>query len=260
MSKQTEVALEVRGPRATVTFRTEAGVNVLSPAVIEWLGRTAAEIDKRNDVRAVVFRAEGKAFLAGADIKAMAGFDRDAAHDMSVAGHSAFDLIENLAPITVAAIQATAAGGGCELALACDFRLAVKTAKIGQPETLLGLIPGWGGTQRLARIVGKGKAIELILTGDMTTAQEAYRLGLVNKVVPAGAVLKEAQGLARKIVSKSKFPVAASLRAITEGLAVPIEEGLRIEANQFVGLADTDDIREGVSAFLEKRQPDFNDK
>jgi enoyl-CoA hydratase/carnithine racemase len=144
--------------------------------------------------------------------------------------------------------------------MACHMRICSDRARLGQPEINLGIIPGWGGTQRLARIVGKGKAIELILTGDMTTAQEAYRLGLVNKVVPAGAVLKEAQGLARKIVSKSKFPVAGALRAITEGLAVPIEEGLRIEANQFVALADTDDIREGVSAFLEKRQPDFKDK
>jgi enoyl-CoA hydratase len=168
--------------------------------------------------------------------------------------------IEKATKPVIAAINGFCLGGGLELAMACHMRICSDRARLGQPEINLGIIPGWGGTQRLARIIGKGKAIELILTGDMTTAQEAYRLGLVNKVVPAGAVLKEAQGLARKIVSKSKVPVAAALRAITEGLAVPIEEGLRIEADQFVGLADTDDIREGVNAFLEKRQPDFKDK
>lgn len=144
--------------------------------------------------------------------------------------------------------------------MSCHMRICSDRARLGQPEINLGIIPGWGGTQRLARIVGKGKAVELILTGDMIRAQEAYRLGLVNKVVPAGAVLKEAQGLARKIVSKSKFPIAAALRAICEGLECTIEEGLELEADQFVGLADTEDIREGVSAFLEKRQPQFKDE
>jgi enoyl-CoA hydratase/carnithine racemase len=140
------------------------------------------------------------------------------------------------------------------------MRICSDRARLGQPEINLGLIPGWGGTQRLPRIVGKAKALEMILTGDMITAQEAYRIGLVNKVVPAGAILKEARGLARKIVSKSKFPVAATLHAVTEGVQVTVEEGLEIEREQFVGLADTEDIREGVSAFLEKRQPEFKDK
>ena len=160
----------------------------------------------------------------------------------------------------IAAINGFCLGGGLELAMSCHIRICSDRARLGQPEVNLGLIPGWGGTQRLARLVGKGKAIEMILTGDMITAQDAYRLGLVNKVVPAGVVLKEARGLARKIVSKSRFPVAAALKAINDGLAVPIEEGLKIEAEQFVGLADTEDIHEGVNAFLEKRQPQFKDR
>ncbi len=144
--------------------------------------------------------------------------------------------------------------------MACHMRICSDRARMGQPEINLGIIPGWGGTQRLPRLAGKGKAIELILTGDMLTAQQALSLNLVNKVVPDGAVLKEARGLARKIVTKSKFPVAAALKAINDGLQLSIEEGLRLEAEQFVGLADTEDIREGVSAFLEKRQPQFKDR
>jgi enoyl-CoA hydratase len=132
--------------------------------------------------------------------------------------------------------------------------------RLGQPEINLGIIPGWGGTQRLPRLIGRGKAIELILTGDMIRAQEAYSIGLVNKVVPAGAVLKEARGLARKLVAKSRLPTAAALRAIDAGLQVPIEEGLKIETEEFVGLQGTEDAMEGVSAFLEKRQADFKDR
>jgi enoyl-CoA hydratase/carnithine racemase len=160
----------------------------------------------------------------------------------------------------VAAINGFCLGGGLELAMACHMRICSDRARLGQPEVNLGLIPGWGGTQRLSRIVGKAKALEMILTGDMITAQEAYRIGLVNKVVPAGAVLKEARGLARKIASKSRFPIAATLRAVTRGLEVPVEEGLEIEKEQFVGLAESEDIREGINAFLEKRQPEFKDR
>ena len=244
MTKQTEVALEVRGPRATVTFRSESGVNVLSPAVIEWLGRTAAEIDKRDDIRAVVFRAEGKAFLAGADIKAMLQFDREAAHDMSVAGHSAFDLIENLAPITVAAIQATAAGGGCELALACDFRLAVKTAKIGQPETLLGLIPGWGGTQRLARIVGLSAAKRLIYSGELISGEEAAKIGLVDQVVDSAEQLDAAvDAWLARFVKSGPRAVALAKRAIHQG----------DETDNFADCFGADESRQGMAAFVEKR-------
>ncbi|MGD2103877.1 MAG: enoyl-CoA hydratase-related protein, partial [Anaerolineae bacterium] len=168
--------------------------------------------------------------------------------------------IETSSKPVIAAINGFCLGGGLELAMACHMRICSDRARLGQPEINLGLIPGWGGTQRLPRIVGKGKALEMILTGDMVTAQEAYRIGLVNKVVPAGAILKEARGLARKIVSKSSCCIAAALRAVTAGLETDIEEGLDREKEQFVRLADTEDIREGVSAFLEKRQPEFKDR
>ena len=147
-----------------------------------------------------------------------------------------------------------------ELAMACHIRICSDRARLGQTEVSLGLIPGWGGTQRLTRLVGKGKALEVILTADMITAQEAYRIGLVNKVVPSGAVLKEARDLARKIAGRSRLPVAAALRAVFAGSQVPLEDGLRIEGEQFVGLARSHDVREGLGAFLEKRQPQFKDE
>ena len=244
MSKQTEVVLDIRVPRATVTFRTESGVNILSPSVIEKLGTAVAEIAKRDDVRAVVFRAEGKAFLAGADIKAMAQFDRDAAHDMSVAGHSAFDLVENLAAITVAAIHATAAGGGCELALACDFRIAARTAKIGQPETLLGLIPGWGGTTRLPKVVGLSAAKRLIYGGGLISGEEAAGIGLVDELVDDPAKMDAAvDAFLAPFVKGGPRAIALAKRAIQQG----------DETDHFAECFGTQESREGMGAFIEKR-------
>ncbi|HIE37625.1 MAG TPA: enoyl-CoA hydratase [Anaerolineales bacterium] len=242
-------------------------VNSFNKQVVTELDEAVDQLLADDDVKAIVITGGGtNAFVAGADIpeikelldKPEEGYA--ASREFIERGQGVNLKIERAAKPVIAAINGFCLGGGLELAMACHMRICSDRARLGQPEINLGIIPGWGGTQRLARLVGKGKAIEMILTGDMITAQEAYRLGLVNKVVPAGAVLKEARGLARKIVSKSRFPVAAALRAITEGLAVPIEEGLRIEAEQFVGLADTEDIREGINAFLEKRQPQFKDK
>ncbi|MCK4451831.1 MAG: enoyl-CoA hydratase/isomerase family protein, partial [Anaerolineae bacterium] len=218
-----------------------------------------------DEVKAIIITGGGtNAFIAGADIpeiKALFEKAKDtAASEFIERGHRTFLKIEKATKPIIAAINGFCLGGGLELAMACHMRICSDRARLGQPEINLGIIPGWGGTQRLARLTNKGKAIELILTGDMITAQEAYRVGLVNKVVPAGAVLKEAQGLARKIVSKSKFPAAAALRAVSEGLQVSIEEGLKIEAEQFVILAEKEDPLEGLSAFLEKRQPQFKDR
>ncbi len=242
-------------------------VNSFNQQVVAELDEAVDGLLMDDEVKAIVVTGGGtNAFIAGADIpeiKALLDKPEEgyaAAGGFIERGQELFLKIEKATKPIIAAINGYCLGGGLELAMSCHMRICSDRARLGQPEINLGLIPGWGGTQRLARIAGKGKAIELILTGDMITAQEAYRLGLVNKVVPAGAVLKEARDLARKIVSKSKLPVAAALRAITEGLEVPIEDGLRVEAEQFVGLADTEDIREGVSAFLEKRQPQFKDK
>ena len=242
-------------------------VNSFNKQVVTELDQAIDQLLADDEVKAIVITGGGtNAFVAGADIpeiKALLDQPEEgyaAAREFIEHGQGLTLKIEKATKPVIAAINGFCLGGGLELAMACHVRICSDRARLGQPEINLGIIPGWGGTQRLARLAGKGKAIEMILTGDMITAQEAYRLGLVNKVVPAGAVLKEARGLARKIVSKSKFPIAATLRAITDGLAVTIEEGMQVEKEQFVGLAPTEDIREGVSAFLEKRQPQFKDQ
>jgi len=242
-------------------------VNSLNSQVLQELDEAVDELLASNEAKAVVVTGGGtNAFVAGADIpeikelieKPDDGYAK--AKQFLKLGQGINLKIEMADKPFIAAINGFCLGGGLELAMACHVRVCSDRARLGQPEINLGIIPGFGGTQRLARIAGKGKAIELILTGDMVKAQEAYRLGLVNKVVPAGAVLKEARDLARKIVSKSKFPIAAALQAITQGLDLPIEEGLRVEVEQFVGLAETEDIHEGIGAFLEKRQPQFKDR
>jgi len=241
-------------------------VNSFNTRVLTELTEAVDQLLGDDEVKAVVITGGGtNAFIAGADIPEIQALLDEPEDGYAVArqfikgGQSLFLKIERATKPVIAAINGYCLGGGLELAMACHMRICSDRARLGQPEVNLGIIPGWGGTQRLPRIVGKGKAIEMILTGDMITAQEAYRVGLVNRVVPAGAVLKEARGLARKIVSKSRFPIAAALRAVSEGLQATIEDGLSIEADQFVGLADSEDIREGVSAFLEKRQPQFKD-
>ncbi len=242
-------------------------VNSFNKQVVTELDEAIDELMADDEVKAIVITGGGtNAFVAGADIPEIKellehpGEGYGEAREFIERGQGVNLKIETATKPVIAAINGFCLGGGLELAMACHMRICSDRARLGQPEINLGLIPGWGGTQRLPRIVGKAQALEMILTGDMITAQEAYRVGLVNKVVPAGAILKEARGLARKIVSKSKFPIAATLRAVTKGLERTVEEGLEMEKDQFVGLADTEDIREGVSAFLEKRQPEFEDR
>jgi enoyl-CoA hydratase/carnithine racemase len=240
-------------------------VNSFNSQVVTELEEAIDGLLADDEVKAIIITGGGtNAFVAGADIPEIRDLfesaDEVAAAEFGQRGHRTFFKIERSPKPVIAAINGFCLGGGLELAMACHMRICSDRARLGQPEINLGIIPGWGGTQRLPRLVGKGKAIEMILTGDMITAQDAYRIGLVNKVVPAGAVLKEAQGLARKIVSKSKFPTAAALQAISQGLEVTIDEGLRIETQEFGKLTDTEDAREGVSAFLEKRQAQFKDK
>jgi enoyl-CoA hydratase/carnithine racemase len=241
-------------------------VNSFNNQVLHELGEALEELLSDDDAKAIIITGGGtNAFVAGADIpeiKALLDQPEDdyaASRAFIERGQGLFRKVEAAHKPIIAAINGYCLGGGLELAMSCHMRICSDRARLGQPEINLGIIPGWGGTQRLARLAGRGKAIELILTGDMITAQEAYRLGLVNKVVPGGAVLKEARGLARKIVTKSKVPLAAALHAIDQGLGIPIDDGLAVEAEQFVSLADTDDIREGVSAFIEKRRPQFTD-
>ncbi len=238
-------------------------VNSFNAQVMTELNDALDELLANDEVKAIVITGGGtNAFVAGADIGDIKTLldQPDGLKTASEQGQGLFLKIERATKPIIAAINGFCLGGGMELAMACHMRVCSDRARLGQPEVNLGLIPGWGGTQRLPRIVGRGKAIEMILTGDMITAQEAYRIGLVNKVVPGGAVVKEARDLARKIVGKSKLPIAAALRAIDGGLRVSLEEGLKMEAQEFGALAASEDAREGVSAFLEKRQAQFKDR
>jgi enoyl-CoA hydratase/carnithine racemase len=262
MGEWENIRTEVEDKIAVLTI-DHPPVNSFNTGVVMELSQALDELLADDEVKAIVITGGGtNAFVAGADIPEIQSL-LDQAGGLRMAseqGQALFSKVEGANKPIIAAINGFCLGGGLELAMSCHMRICSDRARLGQPEINLGLIPGWGGTQRLSRIVGKGKSIELILTGDMIKAQEAYRLNLVNKVVPAGAVLKEARDLARKIVSKSKFPIAASLRSINEGLEVSLEEGLKIEAEEFGKLEDKKDTREGVGAFLEKRQPDFKDE
>jgi enoyl-CoA hydratase/carnithine racemase len=214
-----------------------------------------------DQVKVIIITGAGEfAFVAGADINEIGAVkDADEALEFIKLGQNIFSKIEASPKPVIAAINAVALGGGQELAMACHIRIGSDRARFGQPESNLGIIPGWGGTQRLPRLVGPAKAIELILTGDMVNAQEAFRLGLLNKVVPAGQVLAEAKGLAKKIAAKSKLTNEATLEAVIGGLKVTLEDGLDLEASRFTGLIGSNDTKEGIAAFLQKRQAKFTD-
>jgi len=215
-----------------------------------------------DEVKAIIITGAGQmAFVAGADINQIDQIkDADHAEELLRAGHGVFSKIEASKKPVIAAINGICLGGGLEMAMACHIRVAGDRARIGQPEINLGIIPGWGGTQRLPRIVGPSKAAEMILTGDPITAQEAYRLGLVNKVVPMGDVLKEAKGLARKIAGKSAVAIGCTMEAIERGRHLPLAEAMEVVIEQWRTLVDSQDMKEGVQAFLQKRQPQFKDR
>ncbi len=237
-------------------------VNALNQPTLLDLNDAIDEVIANPDVKAVVITGAGQlAFVAGADITEFAKIENaDQARTASQSVHALYRKIERAPKPFIAAINGVALGGGIELAMACHMRIIGDRAKVGQPEINLGIIPGWGGTQRLPRLVGPAKAIELILTGDSITAQEAYRLNLVNKVVPGGEVLKTARDLAKKISQKGGLAVQAALAAIVNGLQQPLDAGLEGEAEQFGQIAVSEDAREGASAFLQKRQPAFKDR
>lgn len=212
-------------------------------------------------VKAVVITGEGKFFIAGADIKEINNTSSsNEGEELALNGQRVFDKIENSKKPVIAAINGACLGGGMELAMSCHIRIADEAAKLGQPEINLGLIPGFGGTQRLARLTNRAIAMEWILTGDMYSANEAHRVGVVNKVTPAGKVLEEAITLAKKLASKSAVTMATAIEAINSGLATTQEEGLKLEAALFGSICNTEDKKEGVQAFIEKRTPVFKDK
>jgi len=221
--------------------------------------RTACE-DARDDaaVHGIILTGAGnKAFIAGADISELGKATALDAERASRFGQEVLDLIENLGKPVVAAVNGFALGGGCETAMACTLRIAVDTAKFGQPEVALGLLPGGGGTQRLPRLVGKGRALQLILSAEMIGAQEAYRIGLVNEIVPAADLLTRAESILKKIASNAPMGVKYALAAVNMGLETSQEQGLMLEASYFGLCAGTEDKKEGTTAFLEKRSPRF---
>lgn len=249
------------GAVATITINRPKVLNALNTQTIDELRRAILDLKRDDGVRAVILTGAGeKSFIAGADINELATQTPTSGREHAIAGQHVFDLIEHLGKPVVAAINGYALGGGCELAMACSIRIAADTAKLGQPEINLGLIPGYAGTQRLARIVGRGRALELLLTGDQISAQEAYRLGLVNRVVPAADLMAEAKKLAATLASKAPIAVRYILEAVHKGLEMPFPQAQIFEATLFGLVASTEDMREGTKAFLEKRKADFKGK
>jgi len=252
------VLYEKRGSIAYVTVNRPKVLNALNTPTWKDL-RTAFE-DVRDDaaVRGVILTGAGdKAFIAGADISELARVTAFEAEQSSRFGQEILDLIENLGKPVIAAVNGFALGGGCETAMACTIRIAVETAKFGQPEVALGLVPGGGGTQRLPRLVGKGRALQLILSGEMISAQEAYRIGLVNEIVPVADLNTRAETILKKIASNAPIAVKFALEAANKGLETSQSEGLLLEASFFGLCAGTEDKKEGTTAFLEKRAPQF---
>src|SRR5271154_1629389 len=243
---------------ATITFNRPKVLNALNRQTIEELEQVL--IDARDDeaVRVLILTGSGeKAFVAGADINELAQQTPVNGKEFSLYGQGGFPLLETIGKPSIGAINGCALGGGCELALSCSIRIASKTAKLGQPEVKLGILPGYGGSQRLARLCGKGVAHELCLTGEMITAEEAQRIGLVNRVHESAELLPAAEAMAKKIVEKAPLAVKYCMEAIERGVEMPLQEGLFLEATLFGLCCATDDMREGTKAFLEKRPAQF---
>jgi len=253
------VAYEKKGAVATVTVNRPKVLNALNTPT--WADLRTAFEDARDDdaVRGVVLTGAGdKAFIAGADIGELAHASAVEAEQASRFGQEVLELVENLGKPVIAAVNGFALGGGCETAMACTIRIAVDTARFGQPEVKLGLLPGGGGTQRLPRLVGRGRALQLILSGGMMSAQEAYRIGLVNEIVPAANLIARAEEILKQIAGNAPVAVRLSLEAVNKGMDTSQNEGFALEASYFGLCAATDDKKEGTSAFLEKRAPQFH--
>ena len=252
------VSYEERGRVAYVRLERAEKRNALTGSMLERLGEIFAGVAARTDLRAVILGGDGRDFCAGTDISELAGLDESGAAEKVKLGQEVCELVETCGTPVIAAVQGAAAGGGCELALACHLRVAARGALFSLPETPLGVIPAYGGTQRLARAVGNARALSAMLAGEEIHADEALCLGLVNRVVEEENLLGEAAALARAIMdTAAPLAARACLEAVTRGARMPLEEGLELEAELFARLFSTEDVREGTRAFLEKRRPDF---
>ena len=255
------VNAEISDQIATLTINNPPA-NSLSMEVMKELSDSLDSLLPQAEARAVVITGAGSLFVAGADIREIASIQSgQRGTELASEGQAIFDAIENFSKPVIAAINGIfCLGGGLELAMACHIRIAGERVRLGQPEIDLGIMPGFGGTQRLPRLVGTGKALEMILTGNRITAQEAKSIGLVDQVVPDGDVLKQARGLARKIASKGQVAVRGAIKAVIEGRSQSLKSGLELESKLFGSLCETADMKEGIKAFLEKRQPKFKDR
>ena len=254
----TTLAFDVRDRVATITVNRPDKLNALNDETIAELDEVIELVERRDDIAGVILTGAGpKAFVAGADIAELARQGPLDGRERALRGQRVFTRFERSSKPVIAAVNGFALGGGCELAMACHIRIASENARMGLPEVKLGIGPGYGGTQRLPRLVGKGRALQLILTGEMIDAREAHRIGLVNSVVPSAELLPEAERMLRLILSHGPVAVALCIEAVNRGLDGSLEDGLAIEANNFGLLASTEDMREGMAAFLEKRAARF---
>jgi enoyl-CoA hydratase len=243
---------------ARLTVNRPDKLNALNAIVISEIGDAVTRIETDAAIRGVIVTGAGaKAFVAGADINELIDQGPTEGRNRALAGQQVFRRLERCGKPVIAAVNGFALGGGCEFAMACHLRVASEIAKFGQPEVKLGIAPGYGGTVRLPRLVGKARALELLLTGEMIDAQEALRIGLVNRVVPAERLLPEAEGLLRAILANGPLAVRACLEAVDFGLEMSVDQALLLEAGYFGLLSATDDMREGTRAFVEKRRPSF---
>jgi enoyl-CoA hydratase len=259
--KLENVVYDKKGPIGYVTLNRPKVMNALNKATINELQGVFE--DARNDsaVRGVILTGAGeKAFAAGADIAEIANNTAVEAEEATRRGQALTDLIENLGKPVIAAVNGFALGGGCELAMACTIRIAAESAKFGQPEVRLGVMPGYGGTQRMPRLIGRGRALKLILSGEVIDASEAYRIGLVDELEPDTHVIERAETVLKKIMANAPLSVRYALEAVNKGLETSVAEGLLLEASLFAICTSTDDKKEGTSAFMEKRSPNFRGK
>jgi enoyl-CoA hydratase len=251
------LTVEIAERIATITVNRPDKLNALNAATIGELGAAIDDVRARPDVAGIILTGAGRAFVAGADIGELAAQTPEAARERAERGQATFRRFETSPKPVIAAVNGFALGGGCELALACHVRIASDVAKFGQPEVKLGLIPGYGGTQRLPRLVGRGRALQLLLTGEIIDAAEAFRIGLVNRVVAAAELTDAARAMMGLMLVNGPLALAACIDVTGRGLDMTLDDGLALEAGAFGVLAGTSDMAEGTRAFLEKRPPQF---